>query len=157
MCVCLARARSGAQRRYVYTMPALCARHAPLRSRCVLCAYTKHKRAPSAPCAFPARFVRSAGLSPSWCVIVPPYTRKARKRAKNGRYGAFVVFCGCGYLLRLSRSLEIAARFCRAFSSCRSASPKVEPPPVATACSPYSGRPAAVMPAPLAFCILLQW
>ena len=126
MCVCLARARSGAQRRYVYTMPALCARHAPLRSRCVLCAYTKHKRAPSAPCAFPARFVRSAGLSPSWCVIVPPYTRKARKRAKNGRYGlslfsvAVAICCGCHacparflYLAAMVSSCANAAQSCR--------------------------------------------
>ena len=146
-CVCVFSAR--AQRRaaalcvrYARSMCAPCLFALSLRALCIYAAQARPQsivrksRPVSAPCAFPARFVRSAGLLPSGCVIVPPYTRKARKRAKNGRCGAFVVFCGRGYLLRLSRSLEISARFCRAFSSCRSASPIVEPPPVATACSP---------------------
>lgn len=128
--VCVFRARL--QRRaaalcvhYARAMCAPCPFALSLRALCIYAAQARppsiaHKsRSVSAPCAFPARFVRSAGLSPSGCVIVPPYTRKARKRAKNGRCGAFVVFCGrgCGCHACPARFLYLAAMV----SSCANA------------------------------------
>lgn len=127
MCVCLARARSGAQRRaaalcvrYARSMCAPCLFALSLRALCIYAAQARPQsivrksRPVSAPCAFPARFVRSAGLSPSGCVIVPPYTRKARKRAKNGRCGAFVVFL---WPWLFAAALSLARNLC-AFLPC---------------------------------------